>query len=323
MSFDERGGSDARLDSVTSIAADGEEYRKDDDEEADAVLTPVPLSIRAADSCSVVKVRNFDCPLCRLWIHVCTFSNWNIPVCSHFHPLPFQAFIGSNYLGVPYSFHLCGIALAVPLFWAIAFFSRQGCRLLIDCKIELDRRDKDQCDNATYGRSSGSSSDGGGCGSAYALADDGVGSGSVDESAGRLRRTSHGHAANHTTSTSSPSQPLLSASSSFISAASSSSLQTSSPRATVTAIDHASSSDSSESDHAGGGYAIVGERLFGARMAHLVRACLVLTQVSSAPCVDEPMGRLAMIASIAFQQLFVLPHRNQKIPHQWFSAPHN
>ncbi len=58
MSFDERGGSDARLDSVAAIAADVEIYHKNDNEEAeaDAPLTPVPLSIWAADSCSVVKV---------------------------------------------------------------------------------------------------------------------------------------------------------------------------------------------------------------------------------------------------------------------------
>jgi hypothetical protein len=280
MSFDERGGSDARLDSVAAIAADDHDeiYRKDDDgdAEADALLTPVPLSIWAADSCSVVKVRlllecAFDCP--RDTPHAL-----NVPSYSYSTHCHLQAFIGSNYLGVPYSFHLCGIALAVPLFWAIAFFSRQGCRLLIDCKVELDRRDKDQSDNAIYGGSIGSNHSGGG--SAYALAGDGVGSGSVDESAGRLRRTSHGHAVNHTTtSSSSPSQPLLSASSSSLSSSSSSSLHPSSPRASATAIEHAASA---ESDHAGGGYAIVGERLFGANMAHLVRACLVLTQVP--PC---------------------------------------
>jgi hypothetical protein len=48
----------------------------DEDESA----TEVPCVMRSADCCSV-----------------------------------FKAFIGSNYLGIPYAFHLCGVILSLPL----------------------------------------------------------------------------------------------------------------------------------------------------------------------------------------------------------------
>ncbi len=74
-----------------------------------------------------------------------------------------KAFIGSNYLAVPYAFHLCGLTLALPLFAVIALATRQGmsdmmpylclqlfapntsntaagCQLLLACKMDLDKR---------------------------------------------------------------------------------------------------------------------------------------------------------------------------------------
>ena len=51
-----------------------------------------------------------------------------------------KAFMGSNYLGIPYSFRLCGMILSVPLLCLVAWCTRLGCRRILECKSELERR---------------------------------------------------------------------------------------------------------------------------------------------------------------------------------------
>lgn len=75
----------------------------------------ISCSVWAADSCSVIK-----------------------------------AFIGTNFFGVAFAFRLCGVGIAIPMFALIAFCVRQGCRMLVKCKVELDNRAAQKALNASF-----------------------------------------------------------------------------------------------------------------------------------------------------------------------------
>jgi amino acid permease len=149
------------------------------------------------------------------------WSTWAADSCS-----VVKAFIGANYLGVSYAFHLCGVFIAMPLFLVIAFASRQGCRLLIECKMELDRRD---AESLLDGQSSA------------------------------------------------PASASLSTDSAELQPTINSEVDSSDTTSVVSSLVSESES-ASANEHDGSGFATVGARLFGPRMADMVKAMLVLTQ---------------------------------------------
>lgn len=190
------------------------------------------------------------------------WSTWTADSCS-----VVKAFIGANYLGVSYAFRLTGLLIAVPLFWVIAFASRQGCRLLIECKIELDRRDA--------------------------------------SSASVILKSPFTINSNETDTPESDSTPaVVSHSSATAPSTSFSSAPSNSSSSYLSTSDLSSSSSSSSSANIhddGSGFAMVGHRLFGPRMADLVKAMLVLTQfgycVAYLIFLSQTMQDLGWIAS--------------------------